>query len=220
MIYGARKECIGEGRQQLRETVNVFESRIVGGIVRWAVTGEYAGFATHECRAVLPTDSYPLFSLFAFSVFLHLPFFVRFYMCSGPTATLPLWNRAPAGTQLLHVGTRFVPRPVGSRRLRPRRNDRHLGVCAQPESRHHQKDQSFVNGGKWPPPHFTFADCVGSETNRCSRWASSCYSQGQKEEKMCSFSYKRMQVDRNGRWARRLAKGARTVRLITWQEQV
>ena len=41
-----------------------------------------------------------------------------------------------------------------------------------------------------------------------------------KKKKMCSFSYKRMQVDRNGRWARRLAKGARTVRLITWQEQV
>lgn len=60
-------------------------------------------------------------------------------------------------------------------------------------------------------PFYFFADCVGSEMNRCSRWASSCYSQGQKEEKMCSFSYKRMQVDRNGRWARRelLAKGSK-----------
>ena len=63
------------------------------------------------------------------------------------SATLPLRDRAPTWSQLLHIRPGLVPSAAGSRRLRPRRDDRNLGVCPQPKPRDYQADQSFSNRG-------------------------------------------------------------------------
>lgn len=123
-------------------------ARIATRSVVWAnelgPTGANGRFVTHDHRGWL-TSAVGL-HFFCFGQIFKCFTWLLYYFCYS-TATIPLWNRASTGLELFHVGTRVVPRATRPRWIRARRNDRHLGLCPQSESRHHQTDQSFINGG-------------------------------------------------------------------------
>lgn len=116
----------------------------------------HVSYGRHKSAQPTPTEKqlsneynlmYKIYNKTKIQLFTICIWFFSLQFLFSSIATIPLWNRASIGFELLHIGTRVMPRAIGPRRLRAGRNHRYMGFSSQPKPCHHQTDQSFVNRG-------------------------------------------------------------------------